>query len=96
MTITDSQKIQGTFQAVDKKGNPTNPAGPLVVSVGDSNVLDSTVDDETHFTIIAKGPLGTGIPISVTDGVATAQDSIDVTGGAEASASISFGTPQEQ
>jgi len=96
VTLTDSQKVVGTFVPVDAKGNATAPGGPLSVSVGDATVLSASVIDATTFSISAVGPLGANIAVSVTDGVATAQDSVTVVGGAEVSASISFGAPTAQ
>ena len=97
VTITDAQKVQGTFQAVDAKGQPTAPGGPLQVTVGDPAKLAFTIDDATHFTISAVGPVdAAGVGVQVTDGVATAQDSVIITGSAEASASIAFGAPVSQ
>ena len=96
LVLTDIQKCQGTFNALDAKGNPTTPAGPLAVTLGDPSVLSATVDDATHFTVSALGPLSASVGVQVTDGVASASDTVTVVGSAEASASITFGAPVNQ
>jgi len=90
-TITDIQTVVGTFQALDAKGNPTAPGGPLVVTVGDPTIATGATIDATTFSIVGVKP--GSCPVQVTDGVATAQDVVTVTGSAEASASIAFGAP---
>ncbi len=104
-TLTDTQKIPFSFQAQDAKGNPCPPSGPLVVTIGDPTMLSSTVDAHDGSsapvtgTLTALGPVtpaGTPVAVQMTDGVATAQGSLTITGGAEAAAALTFGAPVAQ
>lgn len=102
-TMTDTQQVSMTIQAVDKHGHPaTMPAGTISWGVDLDTVIALTpAADNLSCVAAAVGILGTAtVSVKVSDpgGVTLAAGSLDftITGGAATAINIQPGAPTEQ
>ncbi len=96
LTLTDTQNCHlGPVTAVDKKGNPTKPAGPVKFASSDTTILTIVDNGDGSADVSAVGPTGAS-NVTATDGVSTATCVVTVVGGPETGLAIPAGTPTEQ
>lgn len=104
-TLTDTEKLPGTLQTVNKKGQPT-PVEDGTVDYSSSNEAVFTVtedpNDETKFTVVGVGAGTAQLNYSADadrgEGVVTITGFTDITvTPAQATGfNVTFGTPEEQ
>jgi hypothetical protein len=104
--LTDSQQVDVTFQAVDKKGNPApiDPNSPPVWATDNPNILAlSPTPDGKTCTVKAVGVLGTAKVQLTVDADPSANVSniigildVNVIGGSAVMVNLVPGTPTEQ
>lgn len=106
LTMTSTQQATGQVAPVDIKGNPAQvEAGTVEYSVDNPDLVDviEDPDDETKFTVVAKGPVGvTQLTIradaDLGEGVKSIETfaAIEITPAGAVGFGVTFGTPTEQ
>lgn len=106
LTMTTTQQATGQVQPVDSKGNPAQvQAGSVDYFIDDPDLVDviEDPDDETKFTLVAKGKVGVGqfrvtADADLGEGVKSIETfaAIEILPAGAVGFGITFGTPTEQ